>query len=77
MDATSRPLGVEFGEPEVRVPREEEATTTATFGEPGEYLILVQAIDGPTSSFEFHRCWTNGYIPVTVVRKAEPRRSKS
>ena len=42
------------------------ATTTATFSEPGDYLLRVQAIDG-TGSFEFHCCWTNGYVEVTVT----------
>ena len=60
---------VTFAESEMWVPKAEGvSTTTARFGEPGEYLIRVQAIDSPTSSFEFHCCWTNGYIPVTVVQ---------
>lgn len=42
------------------------ATTTATFTEPGEYVLLVQSISSATDSFEFHCCWTNGYVPVTV-----------
>ena len=42
------------------------ATTTATFSEPGEYLIRVQAIESP-GSFEFHCCWTNGFVKVTVT----------
>ena len=42
------------------------ATTTATFSEPGDYLLRVQAIDG-TGSFEFYCCWTNGYVEVTVM----------
>ncbi len=63
------PGEVEIREPEISVPRAEGvATTTARFSEPGEYLMRVQAIDSPTSSFEFHCCWTNGYIPVTVVQ---------
>jgi len=43
------------------------ATTSVTFSEPGEYQILLQAIDG-TDNFEFHCCWTNAYISVTVTR---------
>ncbi len=42
------------------------ATTTATFSEPGEYLLRVQAIES-TESFEFHCCWTNGFVRVTVT----------
>ncbi|MGD2045414.1 MAG: hypothetical protein PVJ80_06200 [Gemmatimonadota bacterium] len=41
------------------------ARTTATFSRPGEYELLVQSIDR-TANFEFHCCWTNGYVPVTV-----------
>jgi hypothetical protein len=41
--------------------------TTASFSEPGQNELLVQSIDG-TQNFEFHCCWTNGYIPVTVTR---------
>lgn len=42
------------------------ASITVTFAEPGGYELLVQAIDR-TSNFEFHCCWTNGYVPVTVA----------
>ena len=63
------PGQVTFGESEFWVARADGVgSTTARFDEPGEYLIRVQAIDSPTSSFEFHCCWTNGYIPVTVVQ---------
>ncbi len=43
------------------------ARTSVTFSQPGEYEILVQSLDR-TANFEFHCCWTNGYIPVTVSR---------
>lgn len=43
------------------------ATTAVTFSEPGEYLLRVQAIES-ADSFEFHCCWTNGFLPVTVTR---------
>lgn len=43
------------------------AQTTATFAEPGDYLLRVQAIDS-TGSFEFHCCWTNGFVQVTVTK---------
>ena len=44
------------------------ATTTATFEQPGEYVIRVRAdtfgrID---SSAGNQCCWTNGYVKVTV-----------
>ena len=40
------------------------ATTTATFPAPGEYVLLVQALN---STFPSQCCWTNGYVQVTVV----------
>ncbi len=49
------------------------ATTRATFSEPGSYVLRVQAINdlesrrNPTYGFEFHCCWTNGYVRVQVV----------
>jgi hypothetical protein len=38
-----------------------------TFGAPGDYRLLVQSINS-TTAFEFHCCWTNGYVNVTVTR---------
>jgi hypothetical protein len=40
------------------------ATTSATFGEPGEYTLRVLASDG--SGFGGQCCWTNGYVRVTA-----------
>ncbi len=40
-------------------PAEGTVTTTATFSEPGEYVLLTQVIDG---GFENQCCWTNGYV---------------
>ena len=44
-------------------------TTTATFDQPGEYMIRVRAdnfgrVDSSTGN---QCCWTNGYVPVTVT----------
>ncbi len=62
------PGHVEFGEAEMQVEQADgTATTTARFSEPGEYLVRVQSIFS-TTSFEYHCCWTNGYIPVAVTR---------
>lgn len=62
------PGAVSFTEPELYVSRDEGVgTTTATFSEPGEYLLRVQSIYS-TTSFEYHCCWTNAYVPVTVAR---------
>jgi hypothetical protein len=43
------------------------ARTSVTFGAPGDYRLLVQSINS-TTAFEFHCCWTNGYVNVTVTR---------
>lgn len=40
-----------------------KVSTTATFSEPGEYVLRVEALVG---SNEFHCCWTNGYAVVSV-----------
>jgi hypothetical protein len=48
-------------------------TTSATFDRPGRYVLRLQAINdteipsNPTYGFEFHCCWTNGYVEVNVV----------
>lgn len=55
------------GRSSATVSRRAFATTTATFSVPGEYVVRVQSIYS-TTSFEYHCCWTNGYIPVTVTR---------
>ena len=46
----------------------DKASTTATFSEPGEYLLRVLAADG--SGFSSQCCWTNGYVRVTVGKGA-------
>jgi hypothetical protein len=40
------------------------AATTATFKEPGDYVLRAIASDG--SGFSAQCCWTNGYVRVTV-----------
>jgi len=40
-----------------------KASVRATFSEPGEYVLRVEALLG---SNEFHCCWTNGYAQVSV-----------
>ena len=41
--------------------------TTVTFSEPGDYVLLVQSIETLRNSFEYHCCWTNGWVEVTVT----------
>ncbi len=56
---------VSFSENEFIVgPGEALATTTATFTEPGDYVLLVQVLNG---GFDNQCCWTNGYVEVTVA----------
>ena len=44
-----------------------KATTTATFSEPGEYVIEVVANDATgEGGGGFMCCWTNGLVKVTV-----------
>jgi hypothetical protein len=46
-----------------------EAATTATFSEPGEYLLRarVDNFTAPDSTFADQCCWTNGYVRVNVT----------
>lgn len=41
--------------------------TTATFSEPGDYLLRVQAFSGRRPQWQSQCCWTNGYVKVTVT----------
>ena len=43
-----------------------EVSATATFSEPGEYVLRVTAIENLAGLVQ-HCCWTNGYVGVTVV----------
>jgi hypothetical protein len=62
------PGSVDFTEAQMYVSRVDGVgATTATFREPGDYLLRVQSIYS-TADFEYHCCWTNGYVPVTVTR---------
>jgi hypothetical protein len=42
-------------------------TTEVTFSEPGNYVLLVQSIETLSNSFEYHCCWTNGWVGITVT----------
>ncbi|MEX2581965.1 MAG: hypothetical protein WD766_01750 [Gemmatimonadota bacterium] len=67
------PGEVTFSHPELMIEGPGSVATTARFSEPGEYVLRVQAINNPESprnpsgSFEFHCCWTNGYVEVQVT----------
>ena len=64
------PGDVIFSEDEVQVSLtdgEGIGTTSVTFGAPGEYVLNVQSIETLRNSFEYHCCWTNGWVEVTVT----------
>jgi hypothetical protein len=66
----SGPGDVVFSEDEVRIALTEGegiGTTSVTFSEPGDYVLLVQSIETLRNSFEYHCCWTNGWVEVTVT----------
>ena len=64
------PGDVTFSEPTAEVPvTGGSATTTATFSEPGEYVLRVRANDasGVRGGGHAQCCWTNGFVRVTVT----------
>jgi hypothetical protein len=63
------PGDVTFSAPTAKLtPTGGKATTTATFSEPGEYVIRVRANDasGVVPAGHAQCCWTNGFVRVTV-----------
>jgi hypothetical protein len=67
------PGDVSFGstKPEVDAADGGKATTTATFGEPGEYVLRLQANDvSGDGGGGAQCCWTNAHVKVSV--KARP-----
>ena len=66
----SGPGDVAFSEDEIEVTLVEGegmGMTSVTFSEPGDYVLLVQSIETLRNSFEYHCCWTNGWVGVTVT----------
>lgn len=61
------PGAVTFSHPAATVQKgPADVTTTATFSEPGDYLLRVTSVES-VGTIEFHCCWTNGYVKVTVT----------
>ncbi len=61
--------GVKFdnAKPKVDIEHGGKAVVTATFSEPGEYLLRVQGNDSTgDGGGGFQCCWTNAYVKVTV-----------
>ena len=61
---------VNFSNPEPPI-ENGKAHTSATFSEPGEYILRVLASDG--SRFDDQCCWTNGYARVIVQSAGQAR----
>ena len=65
------PGEVTFSEPTAEIPASGgHATVTATFDEPGDYVLRARANDasGVIAAGHAQCCWTNGFIRVTVTR---------
>ncbi len=65
------PGEVTFSEPTAEIPASGgHATVTATFNEPGDYVLRARANDasGVIAAGHAQCCWTNGFIRVTVTR---------
>jgi hypothetical protein len=63
------PGSVQFSEPQAKLVNG-KATTSATFSEPGEYILQAVVDDGSGESagnFGYHCCWTNTQMEVEVA----------
>jgi hypothetical protein len=62
------PGSVAFGERAPRPGADGKAQTTATFSEPGEYILRVRVNDasGVDNAGHAQCCWTNGFVKVRV-----------
>ena len=63
------PGAVQFSAPEAKLANG-KATTTATFSEPGDYILQAVVDDGSGESagnFGYHCCWTNAQVKITVT----------
>ncbi len=68
------PAPVVFDDERPRIDRTGKARTTATFSEPGDYVLRVLAWDdsgpqGQVMAGGFQCCWTNGFVNVKVRRQ--------
>ena len=65
------PGDVDLGQARPQIDAHGHATTTATFSEPGSYMLRVLVWDdsGPQGQIMaggFQCCWTNGFVEITV-----------
>ena len=60
---------VTFDKARISVPKQgDEVTANATFSDPGEYMLRIQANDeSGEGGGGFQCCWTNTYVKVTVT----------
>jgi hypothetical protein len=71
------PGAVQFSSPAAKL-ADGKATTSASFSEPGEYILQAVVDDGSGESagnFGYHCCWTNAQVKITV--KADSTRTTS
>lgn len=61
----SGPGEVSFDKKEYMTPSNSTTEVSATFSEPGDYVVRMQTIDD-IAAFEFYCCHTNAYFHVTV-----------
>jgi hypothetical protein len=67
--STDRPAVRKIVRSDLAAPFSGTATTTATFSEPGEYVVLVTANDySGDGGSGFQCCWTTGQVKVRVQR---------
>jgi hypothetical protein len=71
------PGSVKLEPPTVQVPRDAAeglSTVTATFSQPGEYVLHVRGNNSAVASAGHAQCcWTNGYIRINVTSGSTPR----
>jgi hypothetical protein len=63
------PGHVAFTEPQAKL-KDGRATTTATFSEPGDYVLQAVVDDGSgeaAGNFGYHCCWTNAQVKLTIA----------
>jgi len=61
------PAKVTFDPKQAVVKAGGDVNTTATFSQPGDYVLRITALES-LAALEQHCCYTNGYVKVTVTR---------
>ena len=79
LDEVPRPRRRAFSDREAKLANG-TATTTATFSEPGDYILQAVVDDGSGESagnFGYHCCWTNAQVKVTVKARSRSTRCRT